>query len=110
MLIFRWEWISHRHSLSFLWKKVIGLNKNGYGRILSECNYTAKLLYCLWVTLAEEDDNFIIETTKPLPEKWTNLSQEQQKRLIKDRIIGKSNEELAKVNETHEKFLRLWND
>jgi len=59
------------------------------------------------VTLPEEDDNFIIETTKPLPEKWKNLSQEEQKRLIKDRIIGKSNEELAKVNETHEKFLRF---
>lgn len=46
----------------------------------------------------------------PLPEKWKNLSQGEQKRLIKDRIIGKSNEELVKVNEMHEKFLRLLND
>ena len=82
--------------------KVIGLHKNGYGRILSECTYTAKMLYCLWVTLPEEDDNFIIETTKPLPKTWKNLSIREQKLFIKTRIIGKSNEELAKVTKKTE--------
>lgn len=82
--------------------RVIGLHKNGYGRILSECTYTAKMLYCLWVTLPEEDDNFIIETTKPLPKTWKNLSIKEQKLFIKTRIIGKSNEELAKDDEAME--------
>ena len=77
-------------------EKVIGLHKNGYGRILSECTYTAKMLYCLWVTLPEEDDNFIIETTKPLP-KWKGMSTKEQKQFMRERIIGKSNEDLAKV-------------
>ena len=54
------------------------------------------MLYCLWVTLPEEDDNFIIETTKPLP-KWKGMSENEQKQFIRERILGKSNEELAKV-------------
>ncbi|KAJ7356265.1 hypothetical protein OS493_026022 [Desmophyllum pertusum] len=61
--------------------RVIGLHKNGYGRILSECTYTAKMLYCLWVTLAEEDDEFIIETTKPLPPKLERLFRKRAKRV-----------------------------
>lgn len=54
------------------------------------------MLYCLWVTLPEDDDNFIIETTKPLQE-WNGMSENKQKQFIRERILGKSNEELAKV-------------
>lgn len=82
--------------------RVIGLHKNGYGRILSECMYTAKILYCLWITLPEEDDQFIIETTKPLPSAWKGMSEKKQKEFIRERIIGKSNEELAKDHEALE--------
>lgn len=84
--------------------KVIGLDKHGYGRILSECMFTAKIMYCLWVTLAEKDDNFVIETTKPLPEKYNTMSQEEQIKFIKERILGKSNEELVQVSACIPKF------
>lgn len=52
--------------------------------------FTLKILYCYWVCLAEDDDDFVIETTKPLPFGVT-------KAFIRDNILGKSNEELAKV-------------
>ena len=55
------------------------------------------MLYCLWVTLPEEDDNFIIETTKPFPN-WKNMSEKEQKQFIREQIRGKSNEELVKVH------------
>ena len=55
------------------------------------------MLYCLWLTLPEEDDQFIIETTKALLTKWNNMSEKEQIKFIKQRIIGKTNEELAKV-------------
>lgn len=55
------------------------------------------MLYCLWLTLPEDDDQFIIETTKPLPPKWKNMSQKEQIKFMRERIIGKTNEELAKV-------------
>ena len=77
--------------------QVIGLHKNGYGRILSECMFTAKILYCLWVTLANEDDDFVLVTTKALP-KYKKWSEEQQMKFIRERILGKTNEELVKVS------------
>ena len=52
--------------------------------------FTSKILYCYWVCLAEDDDDFVIETTKPLPFGVT-------KAFLRDNILGKSNEELAKV-------------
>ena len=58
--------------------------------------FTAKILYCLWVTLANEDDNFVLVTTKLLPnfKKW---SEEQQIKFIRERILGKTDEEIVKV-------------
>ena len=61
--------------------------------------FTAKIMYCLWVTLAEKDDNFVIETTKPLPKKYKKMSRKEQMTFIKERILGRSNEELSQVNE-----------
>ena len=61
--------------------------------------FTAKMMYCLWITLAEDDDNFVIETTKPLPKKWNNMNEKQQIQFIKDRILGRPNEELIQVTQ-----------
>ena len=83
--------------------QVIGLHKNGYGRVLAECMFTAKIMYCMWITLADNDDNFVIETTKPLP-KFKNWTEMQQKKFIKERILGKSNEELAQVTQISDCF------
>lgn len=52
--------------------------------------FTSKILYFYWVCLAEDDDDVVIESTKPLPFRVT-------KAFIRDNILGKSNEELAKV-------------
>lgn len=82
--------------------RVIGLDKQGYGRILAQCMFTAKIMYCLWVTLAEKDDNFVIETTKPLPKKYKKMSRKEQMEFIKERILGKSNEELIQDKEAME--------
>ena len=60
--------------------------------------FTSKIVYCLWVTLAKEDDNFVIQTTKPLP-KFKNWSEPEQLRFIRERILGKSNERLVQVSD-----------
>ena len=73
------------------------------GRVLAECMFTAKIMYCMWITLADNDDNFVIETTKPLP-KFKNWTEMQQKKFIKERILGKSNEELAQVTHISDCF------
>ncbi|KAJ7389684.1 hypothetical protein OS493_029576 [Desmophyllum pertusum] len=79
--------------------RVIGLHKNGYGRILAECMFTSKILYCLWTTLAKEEDNFVTTTTKSLP-KWKHMhAVKEQIQFIRDRILGRTNEELAQDEE-----------
>ena len=98
----RVDCILHNHcSFTFLecffLVQVIGLNNNGYGRILAECMFTSKIMYCLWATLGKEDDNFVIRTTKPLP-KWKNMSVQEQVQFIKERILGRTNKQLAEVN------------
>ena len=52
--------------------------------------FTSKILYCYWACLAEDDDNFVVETNKPLPN-------ENAKKIMREKIIGKSNEEIAQV-------------
>ncbi|XP_067020489.1 uncharacterized protein [Acropora muricata] len=84
--------------------RVIGLHKNGYGRILAECMFTSKIVYCLWLTLAKEDDNFVIQTTKPLP-KFKNWSEQEQITFMKERILRKSNEPFFQDEEAME-YLR----
>ena len=59
--------------------------------------FNAKILYCQWATLAKEDDIFVIKTTIPLPS-LTNWSEEDHITFIRERIVGKSNEEIARVN------------
>lgn len=80
----------------------IGLDNTGYGQILGECMYSAKLYYCYWLTLADENDKFDIQTLIPLPDKieyadGRTFLDGKQKILsfIRNNIIGKTNEEIA---------------
>lgn len=75
----------------YLASKVIGLHKAGHGRILAECTFTSKLMYCLWTTLAQDGDPFIVVTTKPLK---STIVPDDPVQFIRDNIMGKSNEEI----------------
>lgn len=87
-------WLAHRS---------IPLNSGGYGQILGECSFSAKLYYCYWLTLAESADDFRIETLIPLPEKIYNAQgtgiiaqgKDQILAYIRNNILWKPNEVLA---------------
>lgn len=74
--------------------QVIGLHKYGYGRILEHCLLGAKIMFCKWLTLAKEDDNFVCFPVKPLP---TGIALESVKLFIKKYIEGKTAEKIRKV-------------
>jgi|GEM_PF-195697 len=87
-------WMAHR---------TIPLDNGGYGLILGECAFSAKLYYCYWLTLAGDSDVFRIESLVPLPEKITGFQGQTLAtgkadiiRYIRNNIIGKTNEQLAK--------------
>lgn len=84
-------WMAHR---------TIPLDNTGYGQILGECLFSAKIYYCYWLTLAEESDCFEIQTLVPLPKAiqagTARLEgKEQILNFIRENIINKSNEEIA---------------
>jgi carboxypeptidase C (cathepsin A)/glutamate/tyrosine decarboxylase-like PLP-dependent enzyme len=85
-------WLAH---------KTIPLDQEGYGRLLAECNYTTKLYYCYWVTLTGENDTFDLEPLIPLPNRLVGAGgetlasgEDKVKAWIRERIVGRSNEEL----------------
>ncbi|XP_048584706.1 uncharacterized protein LOC5498142 isoform X2 [Nematostella vectensis] len=82
--------------------RVVGLHKNGYGRILAECTFTSKLLYCLWTCLGQDDDPFFVVPTKPLP---PDRTREEHIKFMRARILNRPNEELAQDAEAME-YLR----
>mgnify|MGYP000011217971 FL=1 len=51
-------------------------------------------MYCLWTTLARDEDPFVVVTTKPL--KGAKIPQNPVQ-FIRDNIMGKSNEEIEEV-------------
>lgn len=86
----------------WLANRIIPLNKLGYGHILAECNFTTKLYLCYWITLANENDNFVIEPIISLPETIVNQdgkiitdSKEELKNFVRQNIVGQSNETIA---------------
>lgn len=76
--------------------KVIGLDEYGYGAILGQCMFGAKLLYCKWLTLAKENDNFVCILHQPLPPEL-GMDLESAKQFIHQHITGRSNEEIMEV-------------
>ncbi|OWF53864.1 L-tyrosine decarboxylase [Mizuhopecten yessoensis] len=94
--------------------RVIGLDMYGYGRILGQCMMGAKLFYCAWLTIANDDDNFVCVPMKPLPNEEDSgipmfsfkkdRALQAARRFINDKIKGISNEHLKKDSDVM-KFL-----
>ncbi|KAL4238903.1 hypothetical protein ACF0H5_003610 [Mactra antiquata] len=73
--------------------RTIGLDQLGYGRILGQCTLGAKLLYCVWLILAKDDDNFVCVPMKPLPD---NMTMSQAAKFIEEQILYKESVDLQK--------------
>ena len=58
--------------------------------------FTAKMLYCLWCSLPEEGDNFVLQPTMPLESTLV----EDPIAFIRNYILDKTNEEIAQVKES----------
>jgi len=93
--------------------RVIGLDANGYGRILGQCQLGAKLFYCMWEIAARSEDPYIIRNFIPIDvkelkeNKFAFNTLDDVHAYIKQHIIGKSNEELVKNKFDEIKFLGI---
>ena len=75
---------------------MIGLDQLGYGRILGQCQFGAKIFYCMWMTAAQDYDDFICLNFIDLPEDL-GMNLEKAKEFIRQRILGRDNTELHQV-------------
>jgi len=73
--------------------RVIGLDKNGYGRIMAQCMTGAKMFYCLWTTLASDSDPFVCAPIRPLPD---DLPLDVAKNFIRTKILSRPYNELVR--------------
>ena len=77
--------------------QVIGLDQMGYGRILGQCQLGSKLLFCMWMTAAQEYDDFMCINYIDIPEDIRKSIGGDPKKYIRENILGKDNNELAAV-------------
>ncbi len=81
----------------YLSHQVIPLDQTGYGKILGKCLFNSKRLYSAFITMAEENDPFIIVPFQRLPSQKNGGTPEEikeQYEFIKHEIVPKTNAEI----------------
>lgn len=83
----------------YLSHRSIGLYREGYGMILGQANLNCKRLYCVLITMAAEDDPFIVEPFTPVSESILSKfdhNLQKFKDFVRHRILKSTNEDLIK--------------
>lgn len=95
----------------------IGLNPEGYGKLLSEVTFTCSRLSAEWAATSEKDDPFVVVPLNELPsEKAPDSTPEKveaERQKIRDRILSKTNEQIVAEDEDrpeNDKALALLRD
>jgi glutamate/tyrosine decarboxylase-like PLP-dependent enzyme len=97
----------------YLNHRVIGTDREGYGKILGKCCFNSKRFYAALVTMASDDDDFIVVPVQRLPaEREGKSAREIRKQMdfIRERIVSKTNDELLEDPEAMELFRELGPD
>jgi glutamate/tyrosine decarboxylase-like PLP-dependent enzyme len=99
----------------FLAHRVIPPTKGGFGKILGQCLWTSKRLYCRLATMT--DPRFKITVFQRLPAERAGLPPaevEQERQYIRDHFVQTSNDQLMKLLQSDSKakelFMKLGSD
>lgn len=98
----------------YLSHRVIAPDQRGYGRILGQSLFNSKRLYAAIVTMAQDDDPFIVVPSQRLPaeKKYpgdsTRLKEDLER--IREEIIEQDNEEIYRHMEEDPKFSAFFRD
>jgi glutamate/tyrosine decarboxylase-like PLP-dependent enzyme len=97
----------------FLSHRVIRTDQSGYGQILGKSLFNSKRLYAAVVTMAEEQDPFIVVPFNRLPAEAQGETQKEinaQLEYIREEIVPKTNDELIADKEAMKLFRELGSD
>lgn len=73
--------------------KIIGLHKTGYGQLLGQAHFSTKMLYCMFATMANEEDPFVIFRLQSLSVDELTYAKH---------LLGVTNEEIEKDEKVKE--------
>lgn len=97
----------------YLNHRVIRPDQSGYGKILGKCCFNSKRFYAALVTMAREEDDFIIVPVQRIPAEREGKSARAiraQLEYIRDEIVPKSNDELLADKKAMKLFRELGPD
>ena len=82
--------------------RCIGLDYNGYGKLLGEVSFTCSRLAAHWAAMSTKEDDFHIRPTNELPSELAGASDdvvEAERTRIREHILDKTNEEIVAEDE-----------
>ena len=97
----------------YLSHKVIRPDRSGYGKILGKALFNSKRFFASVITMAEDDDPFIVVPVQQIPAEKEHKSPEEikaQLNYIKTNIVQKQNNELIPDNEAMDLLMKLGSD
>jgi glutamate/tyrosine decarboxylase-like PLP-dependent enzyme len=83
----------------YLSHRVIRPSKSGYGKIIGQALFSCRKLYARLLCMARPEDPFIVVPVPRLPAEANNSDVEQQTQFIREKIVGKTNEEIINDSE-----------
>ncbi|KAH9946373.1 PLP-dependent transferase [Epithele typhae] len=72
----------------YLHNTITGLHKNGHGALLGEATFTCRRFASHWSAMSDDETPFIVEP-------FNALKDPSEKQFIRERIFGKTNEEIV---------------
>ena len=98
----------------YLSHRVISTDESGYGKLLGKALFNSKRLYAAIVTMATDDDPFIVVPCQRLPAERTHPGDEvklnEQLAFIRERIVPCSNDDLLADAEAMDLLMELGSD
>jgi glutamate/tyrosine decarboxylase-like PLP-dependent enzyme len=79
----------------YLSHRVIRPSKSGYGKIIGEALFSCKKLYARLLCMPSAEDPFVTVPLPRLPAERRGEDPASELRFLKERIVGRSNEEIA---------------
>lgn len=83
----------------YLSHRVIRPSKSGYGKIIGQALYSCRKYYARLLSMSRQDDPFIVVPVARLPAEIDGGDVEAQLEFIRERIDGRSNNEILADNE-----------
>jgi glutamate/tyrosine decarboxylase-like PLP-dependent enzyme len=79
----------------YLSHRIIRPSKSGYGKIIGQALFSCKMLYARLLCMARSEDPFVAVPVPRLPAEASDSDVEEQIRFIRERIDGRTNEEIS---------------